>query len=280
MKSAKRLEYIVKNYPKFEGRIANTIVSVFEELEFKYSVEIEEEDFDSIISWTVSTDYHKFVMEFGEENINKSDKDVLKDFTFMFESSIEARAQMKARSGGYKKFTARKIVLLPYTVKCDGEPIDPHTDIKNISNGRIAWGTPNSATYQLALAILVESSTPDYAIKYYEKFAEENLLNLVDSSWEMTSSRVHSWLANQIRSIKKKTFESESDNIVKRACKELGTTQKELADMLDVPQQTVSRWSNDEIPKMAQLALELLLENKSLKSDMEILKKAHEILHR
>jgi transcriptional regulator with XRE-family HTH domain len=72
----------------------------------------------------------------------------------------------------------------------------------------------------------------------------------------------------------------EQTNIVKRACKELGITQKELAEMLDVPQQTVSRWSNDEIPKMAQLALELLLENKSLKSDMEILKKAHEILHR
>lgn len=72
----------------------------------------------------------------------------------------------------------------------------------------------------------------------------------------------------------------EQTNIVKRACKELGITQKELSEMLDVPQQTISRWSNDEIPKMAKLALELLLENKSLKSDMETIKKAHEILHR
>lgn len=72
----------------------------------------------------------------------------------------------------------------------------------------------------------------------------------------------------------------EQTNIVKRACKELGITQKELAEMLDVPATTVSGWATNQIPRMAQLALELLLENKALKSDMETLKKAHEILHR
>ncbi len=37
------------------------------------------------------------------------------------------------------------------------------------------------------------------------------------------------------------------ENIVKKVCKELGVSQKELA---------VSNWVNGDIPKMAQLALE------------------------
>lgn len=70
----------------------------------------------------------------------------------------------------------------------------------------------------------------------------------------------------------------ENINIVKKVCKELGVTQKELAEELGVPQTTVSGWSNGEIPKMTQLALELMLENKALKEKFEILKKAHKIL--
>jgi len=70
------------------------------------------------------------------------------------------------------------------------------------------------------------------------------------------------------------------DNIVKTTCKELGITQKELAERLEVPQPTISRWasSTDDIPRMAQKYLELLLETKDLKEKFEILKKAHRIL--
>ncbi len=63
-----------------------------------------------------------------------------------------------------------------------------------------------------------------------------------------------------------------SDNIVKRVCKELGITQKELAERLEIPAGTVSRWaSTDEIPKTAKVALELLLENKKLKEQTKVL---------
>ena len=73
---------------------------------------------------------------------------------------------------------------------------------------------------------------------------------------------------------------TKKENIVKLTCKELGLTQKELAEMLDVQPTAISNWANGQIPKMAQLALELLLENKTLKNDLNIIKKAHEILHR
>ena len=74
--------------------------------------------------------------------------------------------------------------------------------------------------------------------------------------------------------------EDKEENIVKRTCKELGITQKELAEKLDIPQSTMARWQSGDIPKMSKLALELILENKELKDDMNILKKAHKILHK
>lgn len=71
---------------------------------------------------------------------------------------------------------------------------------------------------------------------------------------------------------------SEEQNIVKKVCLELGITQKELAEELDVPIPTMARWSKGDIPKMTKIALELMLENKELKEKFEILKKAHKIL--
>ena len=70
-----------------------------------------------------------------------------------------------------------------------------------------------------------------------------------------------------------------NENIVKKVCKELGITQKELAEMLDIPAGTISRWaSTEEIPKTAKIALELLLENKKLKEKVEILRQLKQVL--
>ncbi len=73
--------------------------------------------------------------------------------------------------------------------------------------------------------------------------------------------------------------EEQKDNLIKEVCKELGITQKELAEQLDIPQSTVSRWaSNEEMPKMAKMYFELLLNTNQLKEKFEILRKAHKIL--
>jgi transcriptional regulator with XRE-family HTH domain len=69
------------------------------------------------------------------------------------------------------------------------------------------------------------------------------------------------------------------NNIVKRVCKELGVTQKELAEMLDVPQSTLSRWQSGEIPKMAQLALENMLELHDYKTKFKKIKEAQDIIN-
>jgi len=73
-------------------------------------------------------------------------------------------------------------------------------------------------------------------------------------------------------------IEAKEENIVKRTCKELGITQKELAEMLEVPQSTLSGWVTGDIPKMTEKALVYMLEIKELKEKFEILKKAHRIL--
>ena len=57
------------------------------------------------------------------------------------------------------------------------------------------------------------------------------------------------------------------ENIVKQTCKELGITQKELAEMIGVSEGTVNRWSANPntIPDQTIKTLDILLENKRLK---------------
>ena len=73
---------------------------------------------------------------------------------------------------------------------------------------------------------------------------------------------------------------NEEQNIVKKVCKELNVNQRELGEILDVPVGTISRWaSTDDIPKMAKLALELLLENDQYKKGTDALKTAFKLLN-
>ncbi|PAF50437.1 helix-turn-helix transcriptional regulator [Helicobacter sp. 13S00477-4] len=68
-------------------------------------------------------------------------------------------------------------------------------------------------------------------------------------------------------------------NLIKRVCQELNISQKELAEELEIPQSTISRWANDDIPKMAVLYFELLFENKALKMKLQAIKNAREIIN-
>lgn len=75
-----------------------------------------------------------------------------------------------------------------------------------------------------------------------------------------------------------KLEEQNNENIVKRVCKELGITQRELAERMDIPESTVARWKGGDLPRLAELYLNALLENIELKSKLEAIKKAHEII--
>ncbi len=63
------------------------------------------------------------------------------------------------------------------------------------------------------------------------------------------------------------------DNIVKRVCKELNITQRELAEILKVNDVTVRQWSSKgEITPNTEVVLNLLLENHQLKMRLDKIK--------
>lgn len=59
-----------------------------------------------------------------------------------------------------------------------------------------------------------------------------------------------------------------SENLIKRACRELGITQLELADVLKVNDGTVRQWSSKGTPPNVTVTIELLLENRELKKKL------------
>ncbi|EJF07551.1 Helix-turn-helix protein [Thiovulum sp. ES] len=74
--------------------------------------------------------------------------------------------------------------------------------------------------------------------------------------------------------MEKKEAKSE-ENLVKKTCRELGITQKELAEQIGVAPVSISRWSRGEnqIPKNIELLFKTLVENKNLKNiNFEIIK--------
>ena len=75
-------------------------------------------------------------------------------------------------------------------------------------------------------------------------------------------------------------MELKEENIVKRVCKEFNITQAELSRKLDVSSATVSDWSKGNIPKMAELALVLMLENKEIKEHLENVKNFYNTLQK
>ncbi|WP_250325004.1 helix-turn-helix domain-containing protein [Campylobacter lari] len=68
------------------------------------------------------------------------------------------------------------------------------------------------------------------------------------------------------------------ENIVKRVCKELNITQRQLSEMLEIPESTIARWKSGDLPRLTELFLKTMLENIELKQKLETIKKAHKII--
>ncbi|HIF9884207.1 TPA: helix-turn-helix domain-containing protein [Campylobacter coli] len=88
-------------------------------------------------------------------------------------------------------------------------------------------------------------------------------------------------LFDKIKKLKERNkMAEEKENIVKKVCKELNITQAELGRQLDVPASTINTWASGKIPKMAEVALTLMLENKQQKEILEAIKKARDFIGR
>ena len=68
--------------------------------------------------------------------------------------------------------------------------------------------------------------------------------------------------------------EQNEENLVKKTCRELGISQKELAEIMGYSTTSIYKWSNgSKIPKNGIKTLNILRECKSVKSEYEQFRK-------
>lgn len=147
------------------------------------------------------------------------------------------------------------------------EELNPQFELFHHSRMGLDWGYSGSGSLQLSFAILYRIMGEDDAKIFRAQFSKD-IVSLFDDSWELTSKAVRKWIAIA----KGELLTDESDqhvtpttntplNVVKQACKELNITQKKLAEILEVPEGTVSSWAvRNELPRLAKKAIEFYIE--------------------
>jgi DNA-binding transcriptional regulator YiaG len=170
---------------------------------------------------------------------------------------------LKKNIGTFKGFineVGEKVVTF------NNEPIDAQLELFNHSRVGLDWGYVGSGSLQLSFAILYRIAGEEDAKSFRTIFSKE-VIALFDASWELSSKAVKKWLAIA----KGELITEEGDhystvpvnsslNVVKQACKELDITQKKLAEVLEVPEGTVSSWAvRNEFPRLAKKAIEFYI---------------------
>lgn len=143
-------------------------------------------------------------------------------------------------------------------------PLDQRLDLFNYSRVGLDWGYIGSGALQLSFAILVQVVGEIEAKKFRTQFSKE-VVSTFDTPWEITSKAVKKWISKAKGEVQLEENDiyhtaipaNTQINVVKRACNELGITQKKLAEILEVPEGTVSSWAvRDELPRLAKKAIE------------------------
>ncbi len=162
---------------------------------------------------------------------------------------------------GYIDENGEKIVTF------NDEALDPRFDLFNYSRVGIDWGYSGSGALQLSFAILVKIVGEIDAKTFRTQFSRE-IVSHFERSWELSSKAVKKWVANAKGEMQSEESDlympqpaNSSINVVKRACAELNITQKRLAEILEVPEGTVSSWAvRDELPRLAKKAIEFYIQ--------------------
>jgi DNA-binding transcriptional regulator YiaG len=141
------------------------------------------------------------------------------------------------------------------------------------------WGSNGSGSMQLAFSILYQLSNKELAQENAIHFTKDIVAKL-SRDWTLSARDVLEWIENNTQIEKqeepiqiKKTVQKlqpkpirkprkKGSNVVKEICKELKITQKQLAEILEVPEGTVSSWAvKDEIPRLGKKAIEFYMLN-------------------
>ncbi|MEA2073697.1 MAG: DUF6166 domain-containing protein [Campylobacterota bacterium] len=145
-------------------------------------------------------------------------------------------------------------------------------DLFSSSSSGFDWGNGGKASKQLAFSMLCQLSDEKTAQEHNEKFTQEIIKNLNSRDWVLSASEVLDWIDQNCEKpvmqkleplvkVSKKAKKTKS-NVVKDICKELSITQKNLAEILEVPEGTVSSWAvKNEIPRLGKKAIEFYILN-------------------
>ncbi|EDZ62476.1 hypothetical protein SMGD1_2714 [Sulfurimonas gotlandica GD1] len=139
------------------------------------------------------------------------------------------------------------------------------------------WGHNGSASIQLAFSILHQLSDVEFATKHAPEFCQDVIRSLHSRDWILNASDVVDWIEKNSEDYQKIYTESRTmsmvrpplkakkvkRNVVKDVCRELSITQKNLAEILEVPEGTVSSWAvKNEIPRLGKKAIEFYIQNR------------------
>lgn len=148
-----------------------------------------------------------------------------------------------------------------------------YESFKKSSSG-FDWGHNGPASMQLSFSILCQVSDKATAEKHAVKFTQEVVKKFNSRDWVLNAYDVIEWIkANETTAIVETSIKKPSNlslakrfqgkekkkktNVVKNVCKELNITQKQLAQILEVPEGTVSSWAvKDDIPRLGKKAIE------------------------
>ncbi len=150
-------------------------------------------------------------------------------------------------------------------------------DLYSKSRDGFDWGHNGSPSTQLAFSILHQLSDTEFASEFAVKFCNDVIRFLNTRDWILNSSDVVEWIEKN--SIPKESIESKpktmdlvkpprkpkkiKTNVVKSVCLQLSITQKNLAEILEVPEGTVSSWAvKNEIPRLGKKAIEFYILNR------------------
>ncbi len=136
------------------------------------------------------------------------------------------------------------------------------------------WGRNGSASNQLAFSILHQLSNIAFASQYASEFCKEVVASLNSRDWILSAYDVIRWIekhsdsllpkqeaVNIVKIVKKP--KNKKINVVKSVCLQLSITQKKLAEILEIPEGTVSSWAvKNEIPRLGKKAIEFYIESK------------------
>jgi len=130
------------------------------------------------------------------------------------------------------------------------------------------WGHSGAGAQQLSFSILCQIANEEFAKENYYNYTNEVIRELNSRDWVLTGYEVITWIKNNTEVEEEtpilqnqKPRKKKKINVVKQICNKLNITQKTLANILEVPEGTVSSWAvKNEIPRLGKKAIEFYIE--------------------